>query len=110
MAVLAPVMIGFLLWAGGPMLGFGQVDAGTVMLLLLTGPLTALPLFLFSAGARRINLATLGILQFIAPSLMFGLAIFAFGEPFAVANALTFAGIWSGLALFVWDAWRGQAV
>jgi len=109
MAALAPLMIAYLLWAGGPLLGFGQFDVLTGLLLLLTGPFTAIPLLLFSAGARRIHLATLGLLQFLAPSIMFVLAVFAFGEPFALANALTFVGIWSGLALFAWDAWRRQA-
>jgi len=106
MAILAPVMLGYLLWAAGPLLGFGEWDAATAGLLLLTGPLTAIPLLLFAAGARAIHLATLGLLQFIAPSTMFVLAVALFGEPFTLANALTFAGIWTGLAVFGWDAWR----
>jgi chloramphenicol-sensitive protein RarD len=108
MAVLAPLMVGYLLWAGGPLLGFGAVDLLTIALLLGTGPLTATPLLLFAAGARRVSLATVGILQFIAPSIMFVMAVLHFREPFALANALTFAGIWLGLAVFAWDALRGR--
>ncbi len=108
MLVLAPLMIGYLVWAEGPALGFAGADAWTIMLLLLTGPFTAIPLLLFAAGARRIHLATLGILQFIAPSIMFLMAVFLFGEPFMLANALTFGLIWTGLAVFAWDAWRSR--
>ena len=108
MLVLAPLMIGYLVWAEGPALGFAGADAWTIMLLLLTGPFTAIPLLLFAAGARRIHLATLGILQFIAPSIMFLMAVFLFGEPFMLANALTFGLIWTGLAVFAWDAWRNR--
>jgi len=106
MAVLAPVMLGYLVWAGGASLGFASFDGPTILLLLLTGPMTAIPLLLFAAGARRIDLATLGLLQFLAPSIMFLMAVLLFGEPFAFANALTFAGIWLGLAVFAWDAVR----
>ncbi|WP_422025018.1 EamA family transporter RarD [Pyruvatibacter mobilis] len=108
MLVLAPLMISYLVWAEGPALGFAGADAWTIMLLLLTGPFTAIPLLLFAAGARRIHLATLGILQFIAPSIMFLMAVFLFGEPFMLANALTFGLIWTGLAVFAWDAWRNR--
>ncbi len=106
MAVLAPLAIGYLVWVGGPLLGFGAQDVVTIALLLGTGPFTAIPLLLFAAGARRVSLATVGILQFIAPSIMFLIAILHFREPFALANALTFAGIWLGLAVFAWDAVR----
>jgi len=108
MAVLAPLAIGYLIWVGGPMLGFDAFDVLTIVLLLGTGPFTAIPLLLFAAGARRVSLATVGILQFIAPSIMFLIAILHFREPFALANALTFAGIWLGLAVFAWDAVRGR--
>ena len=108
MAVLAPLMVGYLVISSGPLLGFGAVDILTMALLLGTGPFTAIPLLLFAAGARRVSLATVGILQFIAPSIMFLIAVLHFREPFAVANALTFAGIWLGLAVFAWDALRSR--
>lgn len=108
MAVLAPLMVGYLFVSGGPLLGFGTLDLLTIALLLGTGPFTAIPLLLFAAGARRVSLATVGILQFIAPSIMFLIAVLHFREPFALANALTFAGIWLGLAVFAWDALRGR--
>jgi len=108
MLVLAPLMIGYLVWVEGPALGFAGADGWTALLLLLTGPLTAIPLLMFASGARRIHLATLGILQFIAPSIMFLMAVFLFEETFMLANALTFALIWTGLAVFAWDALRNR--
>lgn len=110
MAILSPVMAAYLLWTGGLLLGLPAWDTATLGLLVLTGPFTAIPLLLFAAGARAIHMATLGLLQFIAPSTMFVLAVILFGEPFTLANALTFAGIWTGLAVFAWDAWRGARV
>lgn len=108
MAVLSPLMVGYLVWSGGVTLGFAHTDLLTIGLLLLTGPFTAIPLLLFAAGARRITLAAVGILQFLAPSIMFLLAVFVFDEPFGLANALTFVGIWLGLAVFAWDALRAR--
>lgn len=68
-------------------------------LLILTGPMTVAPLLLFIVGARGLNMATLGILQFIAPSLQFACAV-AYGEAFTPAHAVTFGFIWAGLACF----------
>lgn len=78
---------------------FGEGDAGHVALLVLAGPLTAAPLILFAMGARRLRLSTIGILQYIAPSLQFLLALWL-GEPFTPGHAVTFALIWTGVILF----------
>jgi len=78
---------------------FGAGDPGLVTLLLLTGPLTATPLILFAIGARRLKLSTIGILQFIAPSVQFVIGI-AMGEPFTAGHAVTFGLIWTGVILF----------
>jgi len=69
------------------------------ILLMLAGPMTVAPLLFFIIGARRLHFATVGLLQFIAPTLQFGVAV-AYGEPFTAAHALTFAFIWAGLACF----------
>ena len=68
----------------------------------LTGPMTVAPLLLFILGARGLTFATLGVLQFLAPTLQFTVGL-AWGEPFGLAHFLTFALIWSGLAVFVGD-------
>ena len=78
---------------------FGSGEPGFVALLMLAGPLTALPLILFALGARRLKLSTMGILQYIAPTVQFAIAI-AMGEPFTAGHALTFGLIWAGVLLF----------
>lgn len=78
---------------------FGSGDIGYVGLLLLAGPITAAPLILFAMGARRLRFSTIGLLQYIAPSLQFFLAL-AMGEPFTAGHAVTFGLIWAGVILF----------
>lgn len=80
---------------------------GLAALLALAGPLTALPLILFVAGARRLRLATVGLLQYIAPTGHFLLAVLLYGEAFSSAALITFALIWAGLAIYSADAVRG---
>lgn len=75
-------------------------DPATFGLLVLSGPLTALPLILFSYAARRLAMATVGLLQYINPTLQFGCAVFLFGEPFGGWHMAAFALIWSALALY----------
>jgi chloramphenicol-sensitive protein RarD len=67
---------------------------------------TALPLLLFTAAAKRLPYSTLGFLQYIAPSLQFLLAVLVFGEPFGRAQAICFAAIWTALAIFSVEAIR----
>jgi len=64
---------------------------------------TAVPLLLFAYGARRIRLSTLGLLQYIAPTVQFALGVWFFREAFDRERALAFAFIWSGLALYTAD-------
>ena len=77
-------------------------------LVLLTGIVTSIPLLLFSYGAVRVQLNTLGILQFIAPCIKFGLAVWLFDEPFSSAKLITFLFIWAGIALYLLDAYRSS--
>jgi chloramphenicol-sensitive protein RarD len=98
-----------MLWLGvhifsGP--GMTEVGSSTLALVPLAGVITTLPLSWFSYGARRLPLATVGILQFIAPTGHFFLAILAYGEPFERAQAITFALIWLGVLLYVLDLIR----
>ena len=66
---------------------------------MFTGPLTALPLVMFAAGARRLRLTTLGFLQYLSPSITLIVATLILKEPFTTNNLLAFACIWSALAL-----------
>jgi chloramphenicol-sensitive protein RarD len=70
------------------------------LVMMAAGPITAIPLLLFAAGARRIRLSTLGLLQFIAPTLQLLLGIWMFHEPFGGARMWGFVIIWAALALF----------
>ena len=79
-----------------------QID----LLLIGTGPITAVPLLLFTAGARRIPLSTVGLLQYIAPSGMFLLAVFIYREPFTAAQVWTFVMIWTALGIYSADLIR----
>ena len=74
--------------------------------LLFAGPLTIIPLTLFAAAARRINLTTIGLTQYIAPSMAFLTAVFILGEGFGRAQLITFSVIWVSLAIFALDGIR----
>jgi chloramphenicol-sensitive protein RarD len=93
------VALVFLEASGGGHFFTGPREA---LLLILTGPMTVAPLLLFILGARGLPLAVIGALQFIAPTLQFMIGV-AGGELFTLAHAITFALIWSGLAVFVAD-------
>lgn len=94
----------FLLWLAlykdPAMPMFGPSGFHTV-LLLLSGAVTALPLLLFTEGARRLRYSTVGILQFIAPTLQFLMGVLLFGEAFTPVRAFAFAAIWIAMALYI---------
>jgi chloramphenicol-sensitive protein RarD len=74
----------------------GEID----LLLIGSGPLTAVPLFLFAYGSRLLPYSTVGFLQYIAPTLQFASGVFAFHEPFDRTRTLGFTVIWTALALY----------
>lgn len=107
-AILAPVALGWVLWLQHRGIGgFGGFGLATDALLVLGGAVTAIPLLLFTAAARRLPYSTLGFLQYIAPSLQFLLAVLAFGEPLTTAHMICFGAIWTALAIFTFEGLRG---
>jgi chloramphenicol-sensitive protein RarD len=88
---------------------FVHASAGHKALAAAAGPITAVPLLLFAAGARRIRMSTLGLLQYLAPSLQLLLGVWLYGEPFGGKRLAGYAVIWSALALYslegAWRAW-----
>jgi chloramphenicol-sensitive protein RarD len=74
-----------------------------MLLLLACGPATAVPLLLYGFGAKLLKLSTIGIMQYIAPTGIFLIAVFAFGEPFGIVRAVAFALIWVALAIYTWS-------
>jgi len=77
-----------------------QGDASAVGWLAIAGPLTAIPLLLFAAGARRIPMTTLGILQYVSPSILFLLSVLVFKEPLQLPRLIGFALIWGALVVY----------
>lgn len=105
-AFLAPLAIGWIFWLQQSGQGNFLIDLPTDLLLVLGGALTAIPLLLFTAAARRLPYSTLGFLQYVAPSLQFLLAVLVFGEPLTTAHIICFAAIWTALAIFVFEGIR----
>ncbi|MFW8592844.1 EamA family transporter RarD [Cribrihabitans neustonicus] len=86
------------IWASGG--GGFQAGGRDALLLMLSGPLTGLPLILFSYAARRVRLGTVGVLQYLNPTLQFMVAVLIFGELFTPLHGIAFALIWAGVFLF----------
>lgn len=81
-------------------ISFGTVSRSTDLLLVAAGIVTATPLIWFAIAVRRLRLATIGILQYLAPTIQFLLAIFVYDEPFDRDRLIAFALIWSALAIY----------
>jgi chloramphenicol-sensitive protein RarD len=103
LAPFALAVLAYLTWQGQS--AFVQGETSTMAWLALGGPLTAMPLLLFAAGARRITLTTMGILQYISPSLQFALGVWVFNEPFQSARFVGFLLIWTALVIYSLEGW-----
>jgi chloramphenicol-sensitive protein RarD len=110
--LLSPFALGFLAWSQWQGTGaLGHSGATVDVLLLGSGLVTAMPLALFAYGARRIPLSTVGLVQYIGPTLQFLIGVLVFDEPFPRARAIGFAMIWSALAIYAVDGlWRRRRV
>ena len=96
-------------------LGYVHMDQGTMMadgptwlviMLLLGGPITIVPLLLFTGCARRLRLATVGLMQYIAPTGQFLMGVVAFGEAFGTDRIIAFCLIWAAVIIYSMDTWR----
>lgn len=107
--ILAPVALAVLLWLGGRgETHFTTEGAAHVVLLVLTGLVTTLPLLLFGAAAIRVPLISLGLLQYLAPVIQFLLGVLLLDEAMPTVRWIGFALVWTALAIFTWDAVRGS--
>ncbi len=107
-AVLFPLALLYLYWLGAHGdNAFATADNATRWLLVAAGPITTVPLLLFAAGARRMSMTLLGVLQYITPSLQLALGVWLYHEPFAAAKIIGFGLVWLGLAVFLLDGLRG---
>jgi chloramphenicol-sensitive protein RarD len=103
-AVLFLPAFGFLLLMETRGLGaFGHAGAATTLLLIGAGIVTSIPLLLFAAGARRITLTTLGLLQYIAPTMQFLIGVLIFNEPFGLTRLIGFGLVWLALILYTME-------
>ena len=103
----ALIWLGWLAYSGqGHFLMGSPADTG---LLLGCGLVTAVPLILYANGAKGLRLSTIGIMQYIAPTMIFLTAVFVFGEPFGRVQAIGFAMIWAALVLYSVSMFRTRA-
>jgi len=100
-----PALAAMIYYANQGVVEFTQQGLSMDVLIILAGPLTVLPLVAFSFAARRIKMSTLGIIQFISPTLQFLCGLY-FGETLSSAHIICFIFIWLGVFIFSWDAIR----
>lgn len=79
---------------------FGDTGMADMLWLLACGIVTAVPLMIYANGAKLLRLSTIGIMQYIAPTMIFFIAVFAFGEPFGTTKLIAFAFIWAALFIY----------
>jgi len=105
-----PFALAYLGWAkiggGTPLMGNSIAEA---LLLVGAGVFTALPLLWFAAGAKRLRYATMGVIQYIAPTCQLGVAVLVYGEPFTREHTITFTLIWLAVVLYAIDGFRAAS-
>ena len=107
--ILLVPAVGYAVWLG--LQGRGHFMAGVSRdtgLLMFAGVVTAVPLMIYANGAKLLRLSTIGILQYIAPTMIFVTAFFVFGEPLGLAQLVAFGLIWAALVLYSWVLVRGM--
>lgn len=109
-ALLAPLALIWLGWFVGQPDGRIMGDGGwDIPMLLVSGPITAVPLILFAIAAKRLRLSTIGMMQYLGPTLQFLISVFVFREVFGLSHAIAFGFIWTALIVFTVDSLMGEA-
>ena len=103
-AMLTPLALGYLLWLWGDGTATFPSAPGMASLLIISGVITALPLIFFNLGAQRLKLSTVGLMQYLAPTLQLAIGVMVFGEEFTGAHGIAFGLIWLALAIYSTDA------
>jgi chloramphenicol-sensitive protein RarD len=108
--ILFPFALGYLVWLTVTNHNtFAAAPASSQWLLVAAGPITAIPLLLFAAGARRIPMSMLGLMQYISPTLQLLLGVWLYHEPFGGTRLVGFVFIWTALLVYsaegLWRAW-----
>lgn len=98
--LLTPVALGYIIWLQAKGAGHFFDSTGLMLLLIGCGPVTAIPLMLYANGAKLVRLSTIGVLQYIAPTMIFLTAVLVFKEPFGGAKLIAFPLIWLALIIY----------
>ncbi|MCO6177714.1 EamA family transporter RarD [Ciceribacter sp. RN22] len=105
--LLSVPALGYIAYLGATGHGhFFSTGASDALLLLGTGVVTAVPLLFYANGAKLLRLSTIGIMQYLPPTMIFLIAVFVFKEPFGTAKMIAFPLIWLALTIFVWPMLR----
>lgn len=107
--ILCLPALGYILWLQSRGENhFVSVEPYDMMLLVLCGPVTAIPLLFYAFSTKMLRLTTIGIMQYIAPSIVLLIAVFIFGEPFNRVTGVAFGLIWAALAIYTWSMFVTQ--
>ncbi len=104
--ILLPFALAWVAWLSATGTGHFGGSAWDTLLLAGTGIVTAVPLMVYANGAKLLRLSTIGILQYIAPTMIFLTAVFLFGEAFSGVKAVAFGLIWTALAIYSFELLR----
>jgi chloramphenicol-sensitive protein RarD len=103
--VIAPVALGYILFLGSQgQSTFGTEGGAHALLLVSTGLITAVPLICFGAAATRVSMTTIGLLQYLAPTIQFALGVFFFDEAMPPARLAGYCLVWVALVIFTFEA------
>lgn len=105
--ILSVPCLAYVIWIEATGQGHFTDSTQNIGLLMFAGPVTAIPLILYAFGAKLLRISTIGIMQYIAPTMIAIIAVFVFGEPFGTARIVAFALIWTALALYTWSMFFG---
>lgn len=102
--LIYPLAVAYMIWLiSSGSLEFGSTGNFDIFLLMCAGPATAVPLILYANGAKRLRLSTIGMMQYIAPTMIFLIGIFIFGEELKTPQLIAFILIWAALAIYSWS-------
>jgi len=107
--LLSPFALIYIIWLQNNGQGVFFDSSWHTLILIGCGPVTAIPLILYAFGAKGLKLSTIGLMQYIAPSMIFFIGIFVFKEPFGLWQGIAFAMIWLALAIYTWSAFRNRS-
>lgn len=107
--LLSPFALAWIVWLAITGQGhFAGGDLTNSLMLASAGLVTAVPLILYANGAKLLRLTTIGILQYVSPTMIFLVAVFLFHEPFSTAKAVAFPMIWAALAVYTFGMMRAR--